>query len=131
MTSAATFTAGEATSLWSTEGALTMYTQSVLSTQYVPIPVTMTTFSGATGNPTGDPVAFSFTPVTYPVTSPTVWVAGTWATFPGPAYRAACLVGPGTAAATALTIGTWQTWVKITDNPEVPVLQPSLLQITP
>lgn len=108
-----------------------MYSQSVQSLQWVQIPVTMTTFSGTAGNPTADPVAFSFTPVTYPVTSPTVWVPGTWATFPGPAYRAACLVGPGTAAATALTIGSWQLWLRVTDNPEVPVLQPSLLQITP
>jgi hypothetical protein len=129
VTAAAAFTAGEALSAWSTEGALSMYSQSVLSTVYVQIPVTAQGTAGA-WNPTGDTVQFAFTPVTYPVTSPTSWAAGTWATFPGPAYRALCLVGPG-AGGTALSIGTWQVWLKISDSPEVPVLQPSLLQITP
>lgn len=105
-----------------------MYSQSVLSTQYVQIPVTVQ--APTAYNPTSDVVQFAFTPVTYPVTEPTQWVTGSWATFPGPAYWAQCLVGPANGG-TALSIGTYQVWVKITDNPEVPVLQPSLLKITP
>ena len=94
------------------------------------IPVTVTSPPVAY-DPTGDTVQFAFTPLGYPVTSPTAWVSGSWVTFPGPAYWAQCLIGPGTAAATALTIGTWQVWLQISDNPEVPVLQPTLLTITP
>lgn len=107
-----------------------MYSQSVLSTAYVQIPVTAFGTAGGAYNPTGDVVQFAFTPASYPVTEPSAWVTGTWATFPGPAYWAQCLVGPQNAA-TALTIGTWQVWLRITDNPEIPVLQPSLLTITP
>jgi hypothetical protein len=104
------------------------YSQSVLSLQYVQVPVTAFGTAG-TYNPTDDSVQFSFTPANYPVTEPSVWITGSWATFPGPAYYAQCLVGPG--GATALTIGTYQLWLKITDSPEVPVLQPTLLTITP
>ena len=85
MTSAATFTAGAARGLWSTEGALSVYSQSVLSTQYVQVPVTVTSPSGSY-DPTGDTVQFAFTPATYPVTEPSAWLSGSWATFPGPAY---------------------------------------------
>ena len=135
----AVFSAGAARSAWSAgaarsaweAGAVASYSQSVLSTQYVQIPVTAFGTAGTVYNPTGDTVQFAFTPATYPVTEPSAWLSGSWVTFPGPAYWAQCLTGPGTAAATALTIGTWQVWVKITDNPEVPVLQPSLLTITP
>ena len=51
-----------------------MYSQSVLSTQYVQVPVTVTSPSGSY-NPTGDTVQFAFTPVTYPVTEPSAWVS--------------------------------------------------------
>ena len=103
-----------------------MYSQSILSTQYVQIPVTVR--APTAYDPTSDVVQFAFTPLTYPVTEPTAWITGSWSTFPGPSYFAQCLVGPG---ATALSIGTYQVWVKITDSPEVPVLQPSTLVITP
>ena len=45
----------------------------------------------------------------------------------------ACVLGavPRGAGGTALALGTYQVWVKITDSPEVPVLQPCLLTITP
>jgi hypothetical protein len=103
---------------------------SVLSTQYVQVQVTAR--SPSSYNPTSDTVQFAFTALTYPETSPADedWVSGSWATFPGPAYWAQCLVGPASGG-TALSIGTYMGWVKITDSPEVPVLQPFLLQITP
>lgn len=106
-----------------------MYSQSVLSTAYVQVPVTASGTAGAY-NPTGDMVQFAFTPATYPVTEPSAWVTGSWSVFPGPAYWAQCLVGPLNGG-TALSIGTYQVWVRITDNPEIPVLQPTLLKITP
>lgn len=105
-------------------------TQSVLSTQLVQIQITVR--SPSSYDPTGDAVAMAFTPQTYPETSPTSgsWVTGSWATFPGPAYWAQALVGPANGG-TALSLGTYQVWVRITDDPEVPVLQPCLLTITP
>ena len=103
-------------------------TQSVLSTNWVQVLITTKYPTGY--NPTGDAVAFAFTPQTYPETSPTSWAAGSWLTFPGPAYWAQCLVGPANGG-TALSLGTYMVWVKITDSPEVPVLQPCLLTITP
>ena len=105
-------------------------TQSVLSTNYVQVQVT--TRAPSIYNPTGDTVQMAFTPQTYPETSPTSssWVTGSWVTFPGPAYWAQALVGPANGG-TALSIGTYQVWVKVTDSPAVPVLQPCLLEITP
>jgi hypothetical protein len=107
-----------------------MPSQSVLSTQFFQVPIRVWSPSGY--NPTSDPVQFAFTPLTYPETSPTSgsWVTGSWVTFPGPAYWAQALVGPANGG-TALPLGTYQVWVKITDSSAVPVLQPCLLKITP
>ena len=104
--------------------------QSVLSTNDVQVPVGVQ--SAISYNPTGDTVQFAFTPLTYPVTQPGSgdWHTGSWVTFPGPAYWAQALVGPANGG-TALSLGTYQVWLKITDSPEVPVLQPCLLTITP
>ena len=103
-------------------------TQSVLSTQY--LQVLVTTQAPAGYNPTSDTVQMAFTPLTYPPTSPASWVSGSWSAFPGPAYWAQALVGPANGG-TALSLGTYQVWLKITDSPEVPVLQSCLLTITP
>ena len=103
-------------------------TQSVLSTQYLQVLVTVKSTSNY--NPTSDTVQMAFTPLTYPETSPTSWVTGSWSTFPGPAYWAEALVGPANGG-TALSLGTYQVWLKITDSPEVPLLQSCLLTITP
>ena len=102
-------------------------TQSVLSTNYVQVQVI--TRSPSSYDPTGDTVQMAFTPLTYPETSPTSWVTGSWVTFPGPAYWAEALVGRE--RGTALALGTYQVWVKVTDSSAVPVLQPCLLTITP
>ena len=105
-------------------------TQSVLSTQMLQILVTIRSPAGY--DPASDVVAMAFTPLTYPGTSPAPgnWVTGSWSTFPGPAYWAQALVGPVNGG-TALAIGTYQVWLRVTDSPEVPVLQPCLLTITP
>ena len=97
-------------------------TQSVLSTNYVQVQVI--TRAPSTYNPTGDAVQMAFTPLTYPETSPTSWIAGSWVTFPGPAYWAEALVGPANGG-TTLSLGTYQVWVKITDSPAVPSCSPA------
>ena len=102
--------------------------QSVLSTNLVQVPITIKSPAGY--DPTGDAVQFAFPPLTYPPTSPVTWFTGSWVTFPGPVYWAQCLVGPANGGA-PLAQGQYQAWVKITDNPEIPVLQPFVLEITP
>jgi len=111
-------------------GGVNTLSQSSLSTPYVQTLITVQ--SASSYNPTSDTVQFAFPALTYPPASPTNWVTGSWVTYPGPAYWAQCLVGPAAGAGgTALSLGTYQVWVKITDSPEVPVLQPCLLTITP
>jgi hypothetical protein len=107
-----------------------MLTQSALSTQYVQVQVTVKSPDGY--DPTSDEVQFAFTRETYPQVTPTSsdWVTGSWETFPGPAYWAQALVGPANGG-TALSVGMWLVWIKVTDSPEVPVQQPVLLEITP
>ena len=76
-------------------------------------------------NPTGDVVRFAFT--TGPNVAPTTWYVGSWETSAGPVYIARCLVGP--AGAATLAVGTYTVWLKITDNPEVPVRQVGQLKV--
>ena len=101
-----------------------------LSTQYVFVPVSATK-SGAAYNPTGDVVQFAFAATATYVPQNTDWVAGSWDTnassilFP---YSAKCLVGPS--GTTALGLGTYVMYIKISDNPEVPVLIAGQLQVT-
>ena len=95
---------------------------SQLATQYVFIPVTVTK-SGVPYNPTGDVVQFAFMPTPTQVPQVSDWVSGSWDTdttsvlYP---YSAKCLVGP--AGTITLGIGTYIIYVKIQDNPEIPVL---------
>jgi hypothetical protein len=102
---------------------------SQLATEYVLIPVTVTK-AGLAYNPTGDTVQFAFaaTPTYVPQVSD--WVAGAWDTdttnilYP---YTAKCLIGPS--GTITLGIGTYIIYLKITDNPEIPVLIGGQLQI--
>ncbi len=75
-----------------------------------------------------DTVAFAFTQGS---DDPSTFYAGSWEvdeTTTPTTYTALCLVGPG--GAVTLTAGNWSVWVKVTDNPEVPILQvPGLLTI--
>lgn len=101
-----------------------------LGTEYVLIPVAASK-SGAAYNPTADTVQFAFMPnsVQVPVTAD--WVTGSWETVPTNIiypYNARCLVGPS--GSTALTLGTYVMYVKITDNPEIPVIPAGQLVIT-
>ena len=93
---------------------------SSLSTQYVRVPVVEVT--GA--DPTTDPVTFAFP---LPNQEPASFFAGSWQTLNG-IYYARCLVGPSGAA--TLPVGFYDVYVKISDNPEIPVLLAGLLEVT-
>lgn len=83
-------------------------------------------------NPTTDTVQFAFTADRMTEPQSGDWVLGSWSTWaPGgtikPVYRAVCLVGPG--GAKTLTAGRYWIWVRVTDNPEIPVLSAGELQV--
>ena len=101
-----------------------MLTLSRLSTEYVQIQVTFT-IAGAPQNPTGDAVSMAFMDSgAIPVSGD--WHAASWETA-GTSYFAQCLVGPG---GVVLPPGAYVCWLKIQDNPEVPVRAPAQLTIT-
>lgn len=94
-----------------------------LDTEYVIIPVSASK-AGTAYNPTADVVQFAFMPTPTQVPGVSDWVNGSWETVPTSVlypYNAKCLVGPGTAAVTALTLGSYSIYLKIFDNPEIPV----------
>ena len=104
-------------------------TVSHLATEYVLIPLSVNK-AGVPYNPGGDTIVFAFMPnaVQVPVTAD--WVSGSWETVPTNIiypYNAKCLVGPS--GSTALTLGTYVIYLKITDNPEIPVLTAGQLVI--
>jgi len=103
-------------------------TQSVLSTQYQQTLIAVTSVSGDY-NPTSDTVSWAFANANaYPAAAPSEWTAGEWVTYPGGQWWAQVLVGPANGGL-VLGTGTWQAYLRITDDPEVPVLAPFLLQI--
>lgn len=77
------------------------------------------TKNGTSYNPTGDVVEIAFK---LPGVDPTApdWHAASWETA-GTSYYARLLVGP--AGGLVLTVGTYKMWIRITDSPEVPVLE--------
>ena len=103
---------------------------SQLSTEYVIFPVAATN-SGSSYNPSADLVQFAFMPTPTQVPQSADWQTGSWDTdttnvlYP---YSAKCLVGP--AGTINLGIGTYVMYIRITDNPEVPVLVAGQLQIS-
>lgn len=88
------------------------------------------TVQGEPYNPTNDVVEFAFTPVSG---RPVTWYPGGWdGTGPisgSTAYRAQVLIGPGSTGPT-LTPGVYAVFVRITDNPEQPVIPIGQLSIT-
>lgn len=107
-----------------------MITQSALSREYVSVAITART-AGTPVNPTADVVEFAFTTVTAKPAAGD-WKTGSWDGTeprpPGGAYTAHCLVGPG--GTVALPAGQYTMWVRVTDNPEVPVIPFGRLRIT-
>jgi hypothetical protein len=96
-------------------------TQLASSTEPVQLRVKATEL-GADYNPTADPVYISILPdgAAEPAPSSSAWNAATWETDPGPSYWASILVGPLNGGI-SLTPGTYVCYVKVTDNPAVPI----------
>ena len=105
-----------------------MITRSVLDTRYLAYPVEFVV-GGTIQNPSADPVAFAFMP-SPPDANPGVsdWHTGSWITTTSGTYAAQILLGPGVGGL-ALAAGVYNVWIRITDNPEVPVELIDLLQL--
>lgn len=102
-------------------------TQSSLSTEYVQTLVRVT--AAVPYDPSRDTLAWAFTNASaFPAQQPSAWYPGTWDVWPGPLYYAQVLVGPANGGV-VLSQGRWQAYLRVTDDPEVPVLQPFVLQI--
>ena len=95
------------------------------SLEYVRVPVSATD-NGASVDPTDDTVNMAFLASGI---EPDVadWQTAEWETDNG-TYYARCLVGPG--GTIELENGKYVVWVKIIDNPEIPVRSVGTLQIT-
>ena len=105
-------------------------TQLAQSTEPVQLQVAAT-LNGAPYNPTADPVAIAFVTEASPPPDPQAgqWNTASWETDPGPAYWASILVGPLNGGI-PLAVGTYIVYIKITDNPAVPVKPGCYLTIT-
>lgn len=100
-------------------------TMPVTSTQPVQQQI-IATSGGSPYDPSGDTVSVAFVPVPQygPPPSPSSgqWNAATWEVDSSPTtYWASCLVGPANGGV-VLAQGAYQIFVKVTDNPAVPVL---------
>lgn len=106
-----------------------MITRSVLDTEYVSFPVELVV-NGNVINPTGDVVQFAFMPSPADANPASGdWHTGSWYTPTPGKYGAQILVGPLNGGI-VLASGLYNVWIKITDNPEVPVRVLDLLNIT-
>ncbi len=102
---------------------LTIYSS---STQYVLVPVVFEV-DGAAADPTADTVQMAFiTPGTDPISGD--FKSATWENTGTDTYAARCLVGPS-GGATTLSAGSWSVVVRITDNPEIPVLDAGFIRV--
>jgi hypothetical protein len=96
------------------------------SLQYVRVPVTASVL-GAAYNPTSDTVQMAFL-ADGAVPQSGDWKVASWETdVVTGQYRAKCLVGPS--GTVTLTAGTYRIFVKISDSPEIPVLEADLLSV--
>lgn len=78
-------------------------------------------------DPTGTPPQFAFLLAdTEPVTAD--WRTGEWVgAWTNGSVTARILVGPGTSV--VFTPGNWRCWLRITDNPEIPVMRVDLVRV--
>lgn len=96
------------------------------STQYVPVNVSALV-AGAVYNMTSDTVQMAFAAGVVTATPAALaFSSAVWETV-GQSYSALCLIGP--AGARQLTAGIWTVFVKVTDNPETPVLNAGQIRI--
>ena len=98
-----------------------MLRQSTLALEYVRSAVARDDAS----DPTGDVVKLAFMSTTANPGSGD-WKTSDWETVSG-IYYARCLVGPG--GTVTLTAGDYHVWVKVTDNPEIPVRKAGILRM--
>lgn len=101
------------------------------SLAYIRTKVSADKFDGAWDyDPTADTVEFAFVGKEG-LSDETVWYDGLWETRGGttthPKYFALCLVGPG--GTVELDAGSYEIWVKITDNPEIPIECAGILEV--
>ncbi len=102
-------------------------TQPQASTETILVPIRHIVL-GVDTDPTADSVSMAFLPYGQdPLDSDAH--PGTWQTWPGPIYYAACLVGPKNGGV-ALPPARYIVWVHITDSPDVPWLRADTLIIT-
>lgn len=97
---------------------------SAATTEYVRIPVSAKE-NGSVVNPTTDAVQMAFVAADA-APGNTDWKTASWET-DGSTYYARCLVGPSGDATPA--VGSYHVWVKLTDNPEIPVRRAGRLVI--
>lgn len=100
--------------------------RSHLSTEYVRYPV-KAKVGGVVVDPTADVVQFAF-----PARgeTPSTWFTGAWETDVRGRHFAVCLVGPDGGVFAPDPQMAYDTWIKITDNPEIPARRIDLL-VTP
>ena|SRR5215469_6472611 len=103
-----------------------------LSLQYFGVPVNTVTITGAAYNPTGNTVQMAFMPQATQPPGSSDWQTAIWGTNSANVlepYTAFCLIGPG--GTIQLGTGTYVVYVKVTSNPEIPVVAaPLQLEIT-
>jgi hypothetical protein len=97
-----------------------------LSKEFVKVPVAAT-LNGVGYDPSGDVVSLAFVVRGGPDPAGGDWVSGSWEPDGSGGWLARTLVGPG---AKVLPVGTYEVWVKVADNPEVPVRSVGVLQVT-
>lgn len=98
------------------------YKIKVQSLEYLPVRVVVTK-DGVLFDPTADPVEIALPVINV---DPTVWKAADWRTV-GTNYFARVLVGP--TGDFVLTRGDYDILVRITDDPEIPVLRAGRLSV--
>jgi hypothetical protein len=99
---------------------------SVLSTEYRRWPVAVSA-AGAAVDPTTDPVALAFK-ADGSAPSSGDFVAAAWETEDSTHY-ARVLIGPAGTGTVTLAPATYRVWLRITDNPEVPVIPVDTLAV--
>jgi hypothetical protein len=100
-------------------------TISALSTEYIQVNI-QAIVAGEPYNPTADAVSFAFT---YGTSAPVTFYTGSWTTTAQGMYLAQCLIGPQNGGV-VLAQGSYTVWIKISDDPEVPIRPVGTLTIT-
>lgn len=113
--------------------------RSALSTEFTVIPVEVVIPQLASADVEADQVQFNFAngglpPHLTPGDSPNLpqwsgWLDGQWVDLSTGGLVAVILTGPGEGAAVDLARGKWAIWLKVIDNPSVPVAPVDTLTI--